>query len=157
MSEPIIAKIIVSERGPNIFPSTPCSEKRGRKTSTMIRMEKVMGLATSRSACPIRARRSGLSVRLQCRMMFSLTTMDPSTTMPMATASPPRLIRLAVTPAASMKIKAISAVMGRLKAATSAVRSRPITRIRTRITKRPPCSRAPDTVPMTERTRSVRS
>ena len=83
--------------------------------------------------------------------------MDPSTTIPIAMANPPRLIRLAVSWATSMKMNATSAVKGRLIATTRAERRSPSTRNNTRTTRIPPCRRAPDTVLMTAPTKSVRS
>ncbi len=51
--------------------------------------------------------------------MFSTITMDPSPSIPMATAIPPRDIRLAETPVSFMRIMAVSAEKGSARATIS--------------------------------------
>ena len=112
-SEANIAKQMDSAIGANIFPSTPSSVNRGVNTMRMISTAKVTGLATSRAAsviksatpCPSRA-------RSRCLKMFSTMTTEPSTIMPMAMASPPRLIRFAEMPSCSITASAASTDTG---------------------------------------------
>ena len=57
--------------------------------------------------------------------MFSTTTTAASTSMPMAIASPPRLIRLALWPVNRISRKVNSAASGSISDTTSAARSSP--------------------------------
>jgi len=56
---------------------------------------------------------------------FSTTTTAPSTRMPTAIASPPRLIRLAVRPIAFMKMKVSSTAIGSASATITDARTSP--------------------------------
>ncbi len=148
-SDPSMAKTMVSASGRNILPSVCSSVKSGRKTTTMIRMAKSTGRATS--AVASKAARAELrsgwpSSRLRWRTTFSVTTMVPSTTMPMAMASPPSDIRLAVTSAMSIRMNAISAVSGSDSATVSAARRFQRKMNSTAITSSPPKNSADETV-----------
>ena len=89
--------------------------------------------------------------------MFSVTTMDASTTMPRASASPPRLMRLAVTPCQPIRLKVMNAVKGSASATMTAPRKLPRKINSTRITKRLPSISASLTVLMQDWMRDVRS
>ena len=56
---------------------------------------------------------------------FSTTTTAASTSIPMAIANPPRLIRFALMPVVRMSRKVASAANGSISATTSAARSSP--------------------------------
>ena len=88
---------------------------------------------------------------------FSTTTTAPSTRMPTAMASPPRLIRLAVRPMARMKMKVSSAAIGSASATITEARRSPrnsSSRITTRIVA---STSADSTVPTADPIRSDRS
>ena len=127
-SEAPRAKTMVNATGANSLPSSPCSVSSGMKVRQMIRMPAATGVATSRAAANTRCSRgrcapgaSGAS-RLTA---FSTTTTAASTSMPMAMASPPRLIRLALMPVMRISRKVDSAANGSISATTSAARRSP--------------------------------
>jgi len=138
--EPSMAKHMVRARGRNILPSICWSVNRGRNTMTMIRMANRTGRATSRTALyTISTRESSVSAcSLRCRAMFSEMTMEASTIMPTAMASPPRLIRLAVTPCQPIRRKANRAVSGSERATITDALRFPRKRKRTSTTRAPP-------------------
>ena len=159
ISEPAMAKHIVVASGLNIFPSICSSVKSGSSTTTMIRTAKTMGLATSAMASytivPFRVFSPARSD--SSRAMFSVTTIDASTTMPSASARPPRLIRFAVTPCQPIRMKVMKAVKGSASATMTAPRKLPRNMNSTSTTKMPPCIRALETVSMHAWISEVRS
>ena len=127
-SEAPSANTMVSATGANILPSSPSRVSNGRKVRQMISMPAVTGLATSWVAANTRCRRGrcapGASGDSRLTV-FSTTTTAASTSMPMAMASPPRLIRLALCPVQRISRKVHSAASGRISATTMAARSSP--------------------------------
>ena len=91
---------MVSATGPNSLPSSPCRVSSGRNTMTMMTMPEVTGAATSRGGAvdQVQRRQAVLRLRRAGLSTFSTTTTAASTSMPMAMARPPRLIRLADRP-----------------------------------------------------------
>ena len=89
--------------------------------------------------------------------MFSTTTTAASTSMPMAIASPPRLIRLADMPNWRIRMKVTSAASGRVSATTRAARKLPRNSTSSTTTSTMASSRARDTVPTARSTRLPRS
>ena len=149
---------MVRATGPNILPSSPCKVSSGRKTIRMMRMPEVTGAATSRAARKMRwsvGRLSGASA--SWLSIFSTTTTAASTSMPMAMASPPRLIRLAERPNRRIKMKVASAESGNTSATTSAERRLPRKARSSRMTRTMASSSALATVPMARSTRLLRS
>ncbi|MPN57990.1 hypothetical protein SDC9_205686 [bioreactor metagenome] len=149
---------MVSATGPNILPSSPCSVSSGRKTRMMMTMPEATGAATSRAARKIRCsvgRFSGASA--SWFSTFSTTTTAASTSMPMAMARPPRLIRLADSPNRRIRMKVASADSGSIRATTRAARRLPRKARSSRTTRTMASSRALETVPMARSTRLLRS
>ena len=88
------AMVTVSANGRNICPAWPPTSPMGRNTATVVSVELVMAPATSLTAptiepCP----HSPID---WCRLMFSMTTMESSTTRPIATVSAPSVRMLSV-------------------------------------------------------------
>jgi hypothetical protein len=115
ISEPTMAKVMVSAIGLNSLPSRPVSENSGRNTTMMMRMAKAMGLITSRAASRMTwVRFAALPAWWESRRKpFSTITTAPSTIMPMPMASPASDIRLADRPKCCISRKAISMASGR--------------------------------------------
>ena len=99
--EPASATTIEKASGLNILPSTPSKRKIGMKTAMMISSANAIGRPTSFEASAITASlsRPAFSGRFRWRRMFSVTTMEPSTSIPSAIAMPPSDIRFAESPA----------------------------------------------------------
>jgi hypothetical protein len=66
----------------------------GRKTATVVTVDAVTAPATSFTAARIASRL--FSPKLRCRLMFSITTMESSTTRPMAIVSAPSVMMFSV-------------------------------------------------------------
>ena len=79
----------VRANGRNSSPVEPPTNAIGRKTVTVVMVDAVIAPATSRTARTMIAARSGPSTRL--RVMFSITTMESSTTRPIAMVRAPRV------------------------------------------------------------------
>ena len=150
---------MVSASGLNILPSSDSRVNSGTKTIMMMRMAKTTGRETSRTASKVISVRERWESPLSrmWREIFSVTTIAPSTTMPMAMARPPRLIRFAVTPCQPISRNATAAVRGSETATVSAARRSHSTRKSTATTRRTPCPSAVETVSMQAWIRSVRS
>ncbi|MCY1173446.1 hypothetical protein D9M73_136060 [compost metagenome] len=84
------------------------------------------------------------SVARRCTM-FSTTTTAASTSMPIAMAKPPRLIRLADMPKARIRMKVISAAKGSTMATVRAARILPRNRPSSTMTSTVASIRADDT------------
>ena len=98
-------------------PTTPVSSPSGAKTTTVVRVEPATGPRIS--SVPVRTTSAGGSSGCSAsrRSMFSTTTTASSMMMPIATASPPRLIRLSESPASARPRSVMATVSGRLSAA----------------------------------------
>jgi hypothetical protein len=88
------AIVTVNENGRNSSPVMPSTRASGRNTATVVIVDAVIAPATSRTACTIVAALSTPATR--CRLMFSMTTMESSTTRPIAIVSAPSVRMLSV-------------------------------------------------------------
>jgi hypothetical protein len=95
-SEASRLKATVSAWSRKSWPATPSTNTIGRKTETVVRVEAVTAMATSREPLAAASKRSSPPSR--CRKMFSRTTIELSTSSPTPSASPPRLIMLREMP-----------------------------------------------------------
>ena len=86
--------VTVSANGRNNSPVTSPTKAIGRNTATVVIVDAVMAPATSRTARTIVAARS--TPATNCRLMFSMTTMESSTTRPMAIVNAPSVMMLSV-------------------------------------------------------------
>ena len=77
----------MSANGRNSSPVTPSTSASGRNTATVVIVDAVIAPATSRTARTIVDALSTPSTR--CRLMFSMTTIESSTTRPIAMVSAP--------------------------------------------------------------------
>ncbi len=93
-SDATSAIVTVKAKGRNSSPTMPATKAIGRNTATVVTVEAVMAPATSRTARMITAARSPPSARW--RLMFSMTTIESSTTRPMEMVSAPSVSRLSV-------------------------------------------------------------
>ena len=97
-----MAKTTASASGTNRYLATPPMKNMGTKTMQIDSVETKAGMAIcaapSRIACSI----SFPSSRL--RLMFSISTVASSTRMPTASASPPRVMMLIVSPSSESMI-----------------------------------------------------
>jgi hypothetical protein len=75
-------------------PVMPVAKTIGRKTTIVVSVEAVMAIPTS--LVPIRAASLALFPSWTWRNMFSMTTMALSTSIPIPSASPPRVRRFSV-------------------------------------------------------------
>ncbi len=91
-SEASSATVTVIANGAKSCPTKPPTRAIGANTATVVSVEAVTAPATSRTAVRI-ASRFG-SPYSRCRLMFSSTTMESSTTRPTAMVSAPRVSRL---------------------------------------------------------------
>jgi hypothetical protein len=150
---------MLSATGANSLPSRPSSVSSGTNTSAMISTPVATGCATSvtaRYSTCRRGRRRASSLPRRSTA-FSTTTTAASTSMPMAIARPPRLIRLALMPVARIRMKVPSAASGSVIATTSAARSSPRNSSSSTTTSTAASSRASVTVPTARAIRSLRS
>ncbi len=141
-----MASMMLIAIGWNSLASTPSKLNRGMKTTRIIAVAKKIGRATSRpascsrsamprsscdassgsgspSANSFRWASCSASGWVRCLKMFSTITTEPSTSMPIATAIPPRDIRLAERPNQAMIIRAIPMEIG-IESSTSVVARR---------------------------------
>ena len=92
-SEAVRAMATVTAKGRNSSPVEPETVATGRKTATVVRVEAVTAPPTSLTASTM----SSIDGRRVCpvlRLMFSITTIESSTTRPTATVSAARVKRL---------------------------------------------------------------
>ena len=119
-----------------MMPVTPSTKTSGTNTTIVVRVEARIAVPTS-SAPNIAASRRPVP-RETCEMTFSSTTTALSTTMPTASASAERLIRLIVQPLRNMNTDAMMSEKGIVSAMTSDVRAERRKKRVTSTTKRPP-------------------
>ena len=87
----------------NNWPATPCTNTSGKNTATVVSVDATTAMLTSR--VPVMAACSTPSPRSRALAMLSSTTMESSTTMPVASARPARDMTLRLSPNRSMKKK----------------------------------------------------
>ena len=88
------AIVTVRAKGRNNSPVSPPTSAIGRNTATVVIVEAVTAVATSRTA--ERMAGSFSSPRPMCRLMFSITTMESSMTRPIAIVSAANVMTLSV-------------------------------------------------------------
>ena len=88
------AIVTVSANGRNSSPVMSPTRASGRNTATVVSVDAVTAPATSRTADLI-ASQLGLA-ESECRLMFSMTTIESSTTRPIAIVSAPSVMMLSV-------------------------------------------------------------
>ena len=93
-SDAASAMVTVSANGRNSSPVMSPTSAIGRNTATVVAVDAVTAPATSRTAARIASSRSGVKER--CRLMFSITTIESSTTRPTAIVSAPSVMMLSV-------------------------------------------------------------
>jgi len=86
--------VTVIAKGRKISPACPPTSPIGRNTATVVRVELVTAPATSLTALMIESRPHSPSP--WWRLMFSITTIESSTTRPIATVSAPSVRMLSV-------------------------------------------------------------
>ena len=118
--EEIIANPTASESGANSARAAPRIRNDGRKTASVQSIASKRGTAVSRF--PRRTARATESVRSICTWMFSISTVDSSTRMPIASARPPSVIRLTVCPVSQSATKAPQRAIGMFRTTTTALR-----------------------------------
>lgn len=106
--------------GTNSSRAAPCMKKDGTNTARMHSMASSRGTAVS--VFPSRTARARLSVRPIWVWMFSTSTVDSSTRMPMDRASPPRVIRLSVWPVIHRARTLLSTASGMFNTTTMTAR-----------------------------------
>ncbi len=138
------AMMTVYPNGANILPSMPSNVTSGKNTTIMMSIANAVGRATSFDACSTTSQReSGEPSDVERRRYtFSTTTIDPSTTIPMAIASPPSDMRLAERSRSFMIRNVNSGVRIKVTVTISALRTLPIVAKRMRATKIVPPSKA---------------
>ena len=93
----------------------------GKKTATVVSVEDKTAVVISRA--PVYAATRGRSPSVTWRLMFSRTTIESSTTRPMATIIPPRVRMFKVIPCCHSAISATSNESGMEIAATTVARA----------------------------------
>ena len=88
------AIVTVSANGRNSSPVMSPTKATGRNTATVVMVDAVTATATSRTAVLMATSLS--SPRPMCRLMFSVTTIESSTTRPIAMVSAASVITLSV-------------------------------------------------------------
>ncbi len=91
-SEASRATVTVMANGANSWPTKPPTRAIGANTATVVSVEAVTAPATSRT--PVTIACCLLSPYDRCRLMFSSTTIESSTTRPTAIVNAPRVNRL---------------------------------------------------------------
>ena len=89
-SDAVSASATVVEKGRNSSPVMPDTTATGTKTATVVKVEAVTAPATSRTEAMMSSGVSG-SGPVSRRLMFSITTMESSTTRPTATVMAARV------------------------------------------------------------------
>ena len=93
-SEAASAIVTVRANGRNSSPVMSPTRASGRNTATVVTVDAVIAAATSLTAVEIAESLS--SPRERCRLMFSITTIESSTTRPIAIVRAPRVMMLSV-------------------------------------------------------------
>ena len=88
------AMVTVNAKGRNSSPVMSPTSAIGRNTATVVAVDAVTAPATSLTA--LRMAGSFSSPRPMCLLMFSMTTMESSTTRPIAIVRAPRVMMLSV-------------------------------------------------------------
>ena len=124
--------MMVKATGEKSFPSKPCKLKSGKNTTQMMSTPATTGLMTWRTAdnktsfwespCEVL---EPCACAANAVSMFSTTTTEASTSMPKAMASPPKLMRLAVSPKNFISTKVLIKANGSDTATTTAARMPP--------------------------------
>ncbi len=110
--DPIIAKPTASDSGRNMAPAAPTMKRDGTNTASTQSIEISSGTATSRpESTTARATRWPVA---RCVWMFSITTVDISTSTPMASARPPSVMMLIVRPVSHSPMTAPMSASGML-------------------------------------------
>ena len=109
-SDAASAIVTVKANGRNSSPTMPSTNAIGRNTATVVTVDAVIAPATSRTANTIVPRRSAPSTR--CRLMFSMTTIESSTTRPIEIVSAPSVSMLSVYSAKFRPTKVRSTEVG---------------------------------------------
>ncbi len=91
-SEASRATVTVIANGAKSWPTNPPTSAIGANTATVVRVDAVTAPATSRTPVMMACRFS--SPYSRCRLMFSNTTIESSTTRPTAMVNAPRVSRL---------------------------------------------------------------
>ena len=115
------ATTTVSANGRKKLPAMPVRNAIGRNTPTVVSVDEETAVMISRA--PVYAATMGFSPSLTCRLMFSRTTIESSTTRPIATIIPPSVRMLSVMPCHQSTISATSSDSGIEIAATSVARA----------------------------------
>ena len=97
-----MANTTASASGTNRKRAMPASMNIGTNTMQMASVETKAGTAISWA--PFRIAASTSSPRSRCQLMFSMVTVASSTRMPTASASPPRVMMLMVSPSADRQM-----------------------------------------------------
>jgi hypothetical protein len=146
-----------SERLWKNCPTTPRSSTSGRNTTTVVSDEPTIAPSTSRvpPATASNSARRGASGASACarRATFSTTTMASSMIRPIATARPPRLMRLSDSPTSGKVASVSSTESGMASPATSVTRQFPRNSAMTRIDSAAPTAMASATPSMESFTR----
>jgi len=135
-------------------PATPVMVKSGRNATTMIMVEKIIGVPISPMASVMRVL-SGRRTSARWRWMFSTTITVESTMIPKSTA--PSEIRFAGVCVTTMPVNEQSSASGMLIAATQAARASPRNSQSTRLTRSIPSTRFSSTVSVVSLVRLPRS
>ncbi|MDA0301521.1 MAG: hypothetical protein O2822_03265 [Chloroflexi bacterium] len=109
-SDTSVAAAIVKPNSLKNPPIWPLTSPVGANTTTSTSVIAIA--ARPISARPISAASNGASPRARCRKMFSSTTMESSTRMPMVSVSPSMLRKLRLNPISSINTKVVSSVVG---------------------------------------------
>ena len=119
-SEASSATTTVKANGRKKLPAMPVRNTIGRKTATVVSVDDATAVVISRA--PVYAATSGFSPSLTCRLTFSRTTMESSTTRPIATIMPPSVRMFRVIPCHHSMINATIRESGMDTAATMVAR-----------------------------------
>jgi len=115
-----IAKPTASDSGTNNACAAPCMKKEGMKTASTQSIARSRGTAVC--WLPRRTDRATERVPSIWWWMFSTSTVDSSTRIPMASASPPRVMMLIVCPVSHRPTKAPQSANGMFSTTTMTLR-----------------------------------
>ncbi|MCW0450703.1 hypothetical protein NB706_003537 [Xanthomonas sacchari] len=130
----------------NSCPATPSTNTSGRNTAIVVRVEATTAMPTSR--VPTIAASSTLRPRSRALAMLSSTTIESSTTRPVANARPPSDITLRLRPSRSMKKNVVTIDTGSDSPITNVLHPSRRNRKMIRIASRPPITASFLTSPM---------
>ena len=121
ISEMPIAVATVNAWSRNSSPAMPCTNTSGRNTAMVVSVDATTAMLTSR--VPSMAASSTPSPRSRALAMLSSTTIESSTTRPVANARPPSDITLRLSPNWSMKKKVVTIETGSDSAITNVLQA----------------------------------